>query len=343
MSFIPDLFVLQSGAEAATDSWGTTKAATVKLMGIMDAKFDPQVDVSLFSQLRGSQAPGFETAVAKVGASASVDGLVSYQDIAYLFDALFGKATAVESVASTDAWDRSYNAPLSVRDSDLAAPTLSTLIYGDLNTAPTSSNTFAMNGATLVSMSLSGEDGAPITFSAAFFGKQVIEGALVSLADRAINVAMGDHVSLCIDPSSDAAGTTAVAATAFSFNMNINTNRAPVYHLGSLTASGYRDAKWAGSLSLSMEVTAVTRAYLSDILAASPSPVEKVIRLRIADTTVAEYVIEIDFVGVVASAPTVHDDIDGVSSVSLTLTGKYQLDQAGWLDVLVSNLTQTLA
>ena len=341
MSYIPDLFVLQAGAEGS--DWGDSDAvASVKLMGITNVTFSPAVDVNVFSQLRGSQAPGFETAVSRVGANASVDGILAYEDFPYFCDALFGKATAIESVGGdSDAWDRTYDAPLTTRDSDLAAPSIYTLAYGDASTAVTSSDTFVMSGATLQTLSLTGEDGGPITYSASFIGKQIVEGALVDLADRAVNIAMGDHVTVSIDPASDAAGTTPIANTAFSFALNVNTNRDVLYHLGSLTADGYRDAKWNGTLTLNLEITATTKAYMTDIFAASPSPVEKVVRLLITDTVGRE--VSVDFVGVVQGAPAIHEDNDGVVTASLTFSGKYQTDQAGWLTILATNATETLA
>ena len=335
MSFLPDLFSLQFGTDA---TWGSDAAATVKMMGVTDVKLNPVVGVTTFNQLRGTQAPGFETNLTRVGGACSIDGILTYEDFPHMWDALFGEAVSTEAAADTDSFTRLYNAPLVTRDTDLGVPSFFSFVYGDANTAATSSNTFAIHAATLQSLSISGEKGAPITYSANFLGKEVVEAALVDLNDRSVNIAMGDHVTISIDTGSDGAGNTPTSDISFNFNLNVNTNRELLYHLGSLYPTGYRDAKWAGTLTLGLEVAADSRAWLAAIVAAS-APVEKIIRIRIADTdtsvagTANEREILIDFAGVITGAPTIHDDIDGVIAVNLTFAGVYDTTAGNWLDV----------
>ncbi len=337
---IRDLFSVQLGTEASSDSWGAlARPATAKLMGIADITIDPIVDVTTIDEIRGSQAPGFTSVITEVGGEASMEGVVTYEDIPYWLNGMFGAAGTTEDAGDTDYTDREWGAPLTNYDSDSPTPSIYTVVYGDESISATSTDTLALIGATMNSLTISGEDGQPLSFEASLFGKQVSEGALVSLADRTVSVVMGSHCALWIDPSSDAIGTTAIATTAFSFELSMSANRAPVRHLGANTPDGYRDAKMSGELALSLELNATSRAYLASIVGVADE-VRKVVRIKATSGT---NVFQFDFNGVAQSAPSVHTDRDGVVSVELVLSGEYSSVLGNWLAFLSTNTIATLA
>ncbi len=336
---IRDLLVVQAGTNDS--DWGTSVPPTVKLMGVTRFDFTPIVETQVFPEIKGSLAPGFEEALTRVGGQAELEAAVTYDDVPYYLDALFGQATATSDASDPNGvWRREYEAPLETYDSDLGNPRIFTLVNGDREAGATSSDTYGMAGSTLESLSISGETGAPLTLTASFIGKEIVNDALDSLSDRSVTMAMGDHVSLYIDPSSDTAGTTQLTTTAFSFNLNVASGRALKYHLGALTPSGYRDQKWSGTLGLSLELNSTTRAYLDDILNAS-APLKKVVRIKASPNT--SYELRFDFVGVVTAAPAIYTDNDGVVTVDIEFNGVYDATQGGWLTAFCKNTTETLA
>jgi len=338
---LPDLLVVQAGSEADTDEWGVEEAPTVKLMGITDFQFTPIVETQVFDDKRGSLAPGYDEVVTEVAGQASLEALVLYEDIPYYLDGLFGLDTATENVGDTDYFDRNWKAPLATYDSDTSAkPRYMTFVHADRETGVTSSDAFGMSGATLQSLSISGATGAPLTLSASYIGKRVVPDDLVDLSDRDTRPVMGDHVALYINPTSDAAGSTLTSDMGFAFTLDINTNRALKRHFGSLPPTGYRDAKWQGTLALTLELQAESWPWLRAALASTPAPVKKVIRIK---ATSGSYVFQFDFTGLLTSAPIPFTDSDGVTTVELSFTGHYDSVQANWLDFTVTNITETLA
>jgi len=339
---IPDLIVVQAGSEASTDTWGSSQAPTVKLMGITDFKFTPIVETQVFDDKRGSRAPGFDEVVTQVAGQASLEAMLLYEDAPYYLDALFGIYTADVQTSDNDSdyYDRLWKAPLATYDSDTSGtPRYMTFVQGDLEKGVTSSDTFGMAGGTLQTLSISGGTGAPLMLSATYLGVQVVPDALADLADRESTPVMGDHVALYIDPSSDAP-TTLTSDMGFAFKLDINTNRALKRHFGSLPPTGYRDAKWQGTLALTLELQAESWPYLRAALAATPAPVKKTIRIKASS---GSYLFQFDFTGVLTGAPVPFTDSDGVTTVELSFSGLYDSTNANWLDFAVTNKTATMA
>ena len=240
---IPDLFSLQVATEDS--DWGSGGVTpTAKLMGISDVSITPQVTQVMHPELRGSLAPGFESDLAQVSGAATVNGVLTFDDLPYWLDGMFGKETGV---ADSDHYTYLYNAPLTIYDSDLDAIRIMDLVYTE-GGALASTDSVRLNGGTMNSLNISAETGGASMFSASLIGKEVVETTSGALADRDVYVVMGNHWALAIDPSSDAVGTTAVATTGFSFSLDVNANRGLKYHLGSLTPTTYRDAKWRSTL-----------------------------------------------------------------------------------------------
>lgn len=331
---IIDLYQVQAGKESS--DWGTAVAQTVKLMGVTECTITPEVSSKNLSDKRGSLAPAGESEIVSVGGGANMKGVASYEDTPYLFDALFGTATPTDdSDVDSDVHTYTYKAPGALYDTDLADPRVMTLAYGE--DADATANSLA--GATLTSLSLACEISDEMTYDANFLGKQVSADAMDTCSDREVNPIMGNHFALYIDPSTDAVGTTVVTTSFFAFTLSVDTHRTAVRHMGSQTPSGYRNAQWSGSLSLSLECTATAEAY-QDALLLAASTLDKAVRLRATDSA---RIMTIDFFGTALESPDLHTARDGVVCVDMVLTGKFNVTAQKWLNASVVNAVSALA
>src|SRR3990172_9444731 len=81
-----DLLQLQVGRETV---FGTSVAATAKLMGVVDATFREMPVVERIEDIRGSLAPSYAAVLKYVSAEGHAEMKMSYEDI-HLFEMLFG-------------------------------------------------------------------------------------------------------------------------------------------------------------------------------------------------------------------------------------------------------------
>ncbi len=175
-------------------------------------------------------------------------------------------------------------------------------------------------------------------------GVRVLPGTLASLSDRTINFLMGDQAKLYIDAWNGTIGTTEITATAWSFQMTINANRHFTRSLGSLRPISWHDGdaenRWGGELRLSLELTTAVATYLSTIFAATPAVFERQIRIRYQLD--ANHTASFDFAGAMLEAPTLFPDMEGLVSVDMTLTGKYNPTLGNWFKSSISNSVSAL-
>lgn len=324
MPIIADL-ELQSGQEAASDGWGTAVAPTVILAGIQDVDISPLVDVQRVDQMCGTRAPAYQSLVHMVGGEGSVSGLASYNDAPYWFQGLFGVASATSDLGG--GYTRSYEAPF--ESSDTADAVSYTLVYGD------GTNYYGLNGATINSLTLSGESGAPVEFSIDFIGKSVTTDTRAALSCRTVSYIMGDHIDVWIGAGSDALASTWTSDVAWSFELTLEANREVKRYLGDLTPAGYREAKMDGTLSLTMEMNTVTEPYVDAIVSATKEGVEKNVRIYAKDSSSNSLLL--DFAGVLSGEPSIFTDVDGIVSVDLELMAKINSGSTNWFAAVISN------
>lgn len=329
---------VQIGKEA-TDAWGTAVAPTAKLMGVDDVDLNPIVDVQQIEELRGTRVPAYQSLVHMVGGEASIGGLLSYDDLPYWLQGIFGRCDSDASgplngfSSDTSQVTKVYGAP--VESSDNADAISYTCVYGD------EKNIYALNGATVNSLSISGETGAPLEFTVEFIGKNVTTDAFASLSDRSVTYVMGDHVKMWLDPGSNAPGTTAASDVAFSFDMTIDANREPLRHLNDLTPTSYREDKMSGTLSLTLEHDSDIEDEIGAIISATKEGVTRNIRLD-CQSGDSDY-IYLDFAGVLSGEPDIFQDVDGVITADLELTGQKTDGASDWFAATVCNNVETLA
>lgn len=332
---IPALYEVRLGTNDS--DWGTTMPHTVKLMGVTGCRFTPKVDTELIQDMRGRVWPGVETQVTKISGEAELTGWASYDDIPYLFDAYFG---TVASAAASDEFSRTYVQSSDWADTD-AQPKIFTI--GFIETG-SDANGYALPGATLSSLRLSGRTNAPVTYTANFFGKQIEADTADALIDRDVEFIMGGHtVNLYIDSASATVGATEITNSFFTWDLNLANGSAPLWRLGNLTPATYKHGKVSGTLKLGLELTTTTAAYVTALFAATNRAVEKTVRIKYTDTTNTDVSMQIDFAGVCLEQPTFFTDEDGVTTLELTLTGFYGEILAGMCAAVVVNTVTALA
>ena len=300
----------------ASDAWGTAVAPTVQLQGITSASIRPLGDARQMEEIRGTLYPAYQSYIARKGAEASISGLVLYEDIAFWLDSMFEIPSTDNGKLTTDATYpvRTYNAPQ--HSSDLTDTRSNTIIYGDVT------NVWGMTGGVVNTLTISGGTGEPLTFTADLIGKSVASDTLdsdTSDSDRTVTVSMGDHCVLSIDPDSDSVGTTPVSDCAYSFELVLSANRAPLHHMGDQSPGTYRNAPWAGTLNLLVEFNSTIAGYVDAIIDATTAPIGKNVRLKFSS---GSHYIQLDFGGRFLEEPELFQDEDGVISTNLVLTGE---------------------
>lgn len=321
MTAIPDLLQVQLAKET---TWGTPVTPTVKLMGIETCKLTPINDAEVHPQMIASLGPGRDANLIKIGGTAAIGGAVLYEDLPYWLDSIFAQATPTGAGPYTYA----YVAPLT------AAPVsrILTLTHGD------GTNIYCLEGAVVNKLVISGANGGPLKFSADLIGENVVTDSLASLSDRAVNFAMPQHLALYIDTWGGTMGGTAYTGVNFNFELTIEANRA-VYHGMALKPAGYRDAKYKGTLKLSLEFVTASKAYLDAIVGGS-AIFQRLIRIKASNT--ASLDIALDFAGTTVKAPVVFSEVDGVVSVDLDFDATYHATFANWFKANVINGVATL-
>lgn len=323
MPFIPDLAEIQIGKETV---WGTPVAPTAKLMGIESCKIKPINEAILLSSL-GSLVPGRNASLTKVAAEATLGGEALFEDLPYWFDGLFDEATPT----GAGPYVYTYSAP----DGTEPTPRIFTLTHGD----NAGSYVYGMEGGIVSKLVISGKTGEAWKFQADLIGEQVNTDALASLSSRAVNAIMAHMTDLYIDAWGGTIGTTQITGPFFSFELTINTNRAIYHSLGSIMGVGYREAKYNGTLKLSLELDATSQAYLDAILAAS-AVFQK--QIRIKGSSGASLIAQLDFAGTAMKSPETFTDQDGVTTLDLELEGTYNSTLGNWLEAEITNGVTTL-
>lgn len=331
MPITADLKV-QLGNEA-TNAWGTAVASTAALAGVQSIEISPIVDVQQVEEMCGTMTPSRQSLVHMVGGEASLTQLASYDNLGYWLRGMFGKVTATSDTGNdSDVWNHEYNAPF--ESSDVEDVISYTLVESD------GANVYALNGATVNSLSLSGESGAPLEVSVEFIGMSVTTDTEDSLTCSTAVYIMGDHVQVFMDAGSDSFGGTSCSDVGWSFDMTINANRAVKRHLNDLSPTGYRHAKMTGTMSLSLEHDSDIEDHVDAIIGATTEGIPRNIRLQ-AEAGSSTNALIIDFAGVASGQPGIFQDVDGVVSADLEFMGQLNSGDTNWLTITLENTIET--
>ena len=322
--------VLQSAFQSA---FGTANAtATVKLQNVSSFKLRPEFQTRALDQLRGTLAPTHQTTLDHYAGSASFEvSDESFEDVNYWLEALFG--TATPSGADTP-YTRTYNAPTTSG----VTPHFMTLQHGQTN------EVWQLQDASVASLTLSGANNTGVQVGGSILGGKVVAGALQSLADRtAVTRMSGCMASVAIETWT---GSTfaALASSAFSWELSINSNREYRGYLGDCTPTAYHDQKWNGQLKLSLELNDSTDDHLIAMLGAASAILEKQVRITYTTgTSTGLRSMVLTFAGHSMQAPEMFPDRNGVTTYDLVLDGVYNPTLTNWLKIETKSETAVLA
>jgi len=315
---------------AKQSTWGTAVTPpTGKLMGIQDVKIDPGLKAKVFHDRRGSLAPGHITALSEFMPSGKIKALGLYEDVAYLLDGLCGEATP----SGAGPYTRNYAAPITA----VPSPRIQTMYYGD------GTNCYRLTGMLPSKLVFKGESGGPLTVDADVFGQLFDAGTLAALSDRAVNVGMGDHATVFVDTWGGTIGSTALTPSAWAFELTLDSKRKPDQYFGSLAADSYHEADgaegWDGTLKLSLEFNAATKAQY-DAMIAQSAVYQRQVRIKYTSGT---SVMQFDFAGASEETPSYGEDHGGVLFFDAVLRGVYNTTLGNWFKAQSINTLSTLA
>ena len=316
--------VLQCARQSA---FGTAVAtATAKLQNVSSFQLNPDLKTRMLDQLRGTLAPTHQTVLDYYGSLGTFEVAdESFEDVNYWLDMLF---SADNSPGGGDPYTRAYVAPLT----SIPSPKFATLQWGQAG------KVWQPQDVSLTTLTLSGDNNSGLKVGGSLIGGQVKTGALQSLSDRAGTLMHGSMAALYIDAWDGTVGATAIANSAFSWELTINANREYRNYLGSKIAQAWSDGKWNGQLKLSLELNDTTDDYIEAILAATNAILER--QVQITYTNAATGIFQIQFAGHSMSAPGLFQDRNGVTFYDLVLDGVYNPTMANWLKV---NTTSEIA
>ena len=309
--------VLQSARQSA---FGTAVAtATAKLQNVSSFALNPDLQTRKIQQLRGTLAPTYQTALDFYKSDATFEvSDETFEDINYWLDAMFDED---DSPGGSDPYTRAYVAPLTAQP----VPKFFTLQWGQTD------EVWQMQDASVTTLKLSGSNNSGVQVGGSLIGGKVIEGSLQSLSDRSGTRMTGCMAALAIDAWAGYVGTTAIASSAFSWELTINANRQYRAYLGGCTPTAYNDQKWDGQLRISMELNTTTDDYLIAMLAATNDILER--QVEISYTNSSTGLLQIQFAGHTMSAPQLFQDRNGVMTYDLVLDGVYNSTMGNWLKI----------
>jgi hypothetical protein len=318
------LRVVYLGAEQL-NTWGaSTKAPTVKLMGLTDASLSIVDEVDQ-PELVGTLAPATVAAQAAQHGEGHVEQRASYQDICYWLDGIFGPATA--SAAANTTYTYNYEAPLTAS----TTPQHYTVQFG------TTDAEYEMDGGIVNNLMLNVEAGQIWTVGADLLGHSIGTAALATCADRDVDLIKASDTTIYMDSWASATiGATELAATLISAELTVNPGRHLKTFVGSVTPEAYGENRWEGQLVTVLEFNSSAKAIVDALLA--PALVQRQIRIRATQgATTAYRLAQIDFAGTLVDGAELFGDRDGNMTVSLTWNGTVNTVWDNWFAAKVTN------
>lgn len=321
--------VLQLGWQSAFGTANGTAAR--KLQNVSSFKLRPEFETRALDQLRGTLAPTHQTTLDRYLSSATAETSdTDFEELNYWLEMLFGTVTP----GTTEPYLRTYSAPTT----SAITPRYATLQFGQTD------EIWQMQDASVTSLTLSGAANSGVSVGASLMGGKVVEGTKASLQD----LTTGTRLSGCMasvklaDWSSSTF--TALASSAFSWELSVNANRVYDNFLGECTPSKSYDGKWTGQLKLSVELNNTSDDLLTAMLTSSASKIlEK--RVQIIYTTGASTTLRsmtIDFAGHSMQAPELFQDKNGLMTYDLVLDGVYNSTAGNWLSIETKSALATV-
>lgn len=323
---VKSILDVQVGKES---TWGTSVAATARLMGIRNVTLKPLQDAGILPELRATLMPGYTGVVRSIEGAADLEFTAGYEDIEYYLEACFGEQTP----SGGGPYVYAGGAPSTT-------PTLrkQTLYYGD------STGTYKLLGAIGSQLTLKGESHAELMGTVAFVGKNVTTGTLASLNDRTFTPIMGNQAALYMDAWGGTVGTTALTNIAYAFELSFKLGTEPlVRHFnGGLTPTSYAyraPSPENCTLKLSLEFAATSKTEVDSIIGGTLNQKQ----FRIKYTTGSSQIAQFDFAGsLVKPVDSIFSERNGIAAVDLEYQGTYNSTLGNFFKWSITNSVSAL-
>jgi hypothetical protein len=313
---------VQAGSQV---SFATGVAPTVQLRGIEELMLRSKNNVLMLEDMSLGLAGASQAMVAGIGGEGSVKAWCSYEHLAYWLDNMFGQATP----SGAGPYVRAYAAPIA----SAPTPRILSLVKG------TSIGAYQLVGGLLSSLSLRLEQESALMLNGDLVGNKVATDALESLADVSVNPIMANQVaSIYWDNWAGTMGATALdRCYVRMMELSIEPDRKLRPCFGSLTKDAYSESAWNGTLKLSLEFNATTKADVDAIIGGTLT--QRQVEINFADSTRA---LKLQFAGTVTDDLEIFGDDDGVVTAEVTLTRTYHTTFGNWFKASLSNGVATL-
>jgi len=323
---------LTSSGESA---WGTTGAATRKMVGVTDATLKINSDVVSVPSVGwfGPSPMVYEGAQSGAG---TVDVVMSYDDTPIWMNGMFtaiGDTTGSNTGGTTGPNNYPYSAPVS---STQAVYTF-TVEYG------TTANTYRAPGSFVSNMTIRGEVGRAWEASFETLAKQIVastSGLSTGLADRSVVPIKMADTALYVDAfSTGTMGATAVSASLIDFELNVNPNRHLKQFAGSKIPGSWGDGAMEGTLRMTLEFNSTIKALIDELLGTTSGDlVQRQIRLEATEgSDSGRYTARLDFCGTKMDGETLFGDRDGNIVVETNWNGTYSTAISNWFECSFEN------
>ena len=313
---------VQAGSQV---SFASGVTPTIQLRGIEELMLRSKNNVLMLEDMSLGLAGASQAVVAGIGGEGSVKAWCSYEHLAYWLDNMFGNATP----SGAGPYVRAYAAP----SASAPTPRILSLVKG------TSIGAYQLVGALLSSLTLRLEQESALMLNGDLVGNKVATDALESLADVSVNPIMASQVaSIYWDAWAGTMGTTALdRCYVRMMELSIEPDRKLRPCFGSLSKDAYSESAWTGTLKLSLEFNATTKADVDAIIGGTLT--QRQVEINCADSTRA---LELQFAGTVTDDLEIFGDDDGVVTAEVTLTRTYHSTFGNWFKASLSNGVATL-
>jgi hypothetical protein len=324
-SVIPSRLIrLQLGQEV---TWGTAVAATSILNGLDKLPtITPQVKDTIFDEQRGSLAPSYSSAQVMTGAQFDLSGYVTFEDILYILNGVYGKITPTGTGP--------YVWTALIPSTATFTPVAYTMELGDLGVA----TGVKLTGGLIQQWTIAGTQQKEMTFTAKGFGQAAVFGITptAALAYRTTEIALTPETAMYMDPAGTAPGTTIYSGQLIDFTLTGDSGLVPFYAGGSKGPVTFTYAKQQTSLKVSLAYSAALDAALQANLLAGKTAI-----FQLKTTSGAKSIV-INFSGALKSDPQYFGDSQGAQMVSLEMDAVYDATDAMYTGITVTNNVATL-
>lgn len=304
-------------------TWGTPVAATARLMGATNAKFNNAPNL-VVPDLAGSLGPGTAGALTRDSAVGGWDQQYSYEDLPFILDSLLSLATP----SGAGPYVRAYATPTTA----LPTPRYNTIEFGQAG-AP-----YKVDGAIITEVEIGadqGDDGmwkGPVSA----LGKKITTVTLASLSNRAVTWINLANTALYIDADGGTMGATLVADTMYRFTLKITTGRHLKHFNNSIYPTDKGEAQFMVTLDMAVEFNATAKAVYDALIGGTAQA--RQVRLKATSGT---NIAQLDFPGYLTAMP--FDDRDGNLTAIMSLRAFEDIDGiANYFKASVTNSVATM-